>query len=90
MHFSRVSLEIQNKYNDLFRKTPQPASDYSFANIYGWTDEYGLEIAFAHGLAWVRQTRPQTLYWAPVGDWDLDWKAVFREIPAGTSLVRIP
>jgi len=90
MNFEHVTLDLQHDFNLLLKITPQIASDFSFANIYGWAEEYGLEMAFDHGLAWIRQDRPQKVYWAPVGSWDIQWPEVMKKLPAKAKIVRIP
>ena len=74
LEFKPIDFSGQHDYRQLFSQSLQKASDYSFVNLWGWALEYGLEWAFGHGLAWIRQTRPQVRYWAPVGAWDrIDW-----------------
>ena len=72
--FEPVCLRHQDAYKDALCACPEVTSDYAFANLYGWAEHYGLEWRFAHGLVWLRQTLPQTVYWAPVGDWaQVNW-----------------
>lgn len=73
--FTPVSLEGQHRYKQYLAQTPQIASDYSFGNIWGWAEQYGLEWAFTHNLCWLKQTRNGTeTLWAPVGDWNsVNW-----------------
>lgn len=75
LEFVPLSLDRQHDYNAALNRCPQiPTSDYAFANIWGWADHYGLEWAFENGLVWIRQTKPETVHWAPLGDWDThDW-----------------
>ncbi len=90
MQFHPVDLSWQKKYHELFLQTPQPVSDYSFTNIWGWSQEYGLEIAFAHGLAWIRQKHPEQGFWAPVGNWNVDWPRILSPFPRPTTFIRVP
>ena len=77
--FEPISLDRQREYRQYLKQSPQKASDYSFINIWGWADEYGLQWAWEPGLVWIRQTVPQTLYWAPVGDWqNTDWQQALK------------
>ncbi len=90
LDFTPPRLEEQKAYLEHLALCPQKASDYSFANIFGWAEEYGLEWTFAHGCVWIRQTRPSLLYWAPVGPWDdLDWDACAL-VQQGLSMTRVP
>lgn len=76
--FEPVSISAQEKYKTYTSHCPGLTSDYSFVNLWGWQEHYGLEWAFDEDLAWIRQTKPETVYWAPVGAWQtLNW----REIP---------
>ena len=79
-----------HRYLDLLAKTPSLASDYSLSNIWGWCEHYGLEWAFCEkDLAWIRQTKPYTRYWAPVGDWySIPWSDCCLE--PGTEITRVP
>jgi len=72
--FEPISLERQDEYLERFARCPQKASDYSFINLWGWAEEYGLQWHFGDTHVWLRQTRPHVVHWAPVGPWnDVDW-----------------
>lgn len=89
--FEPITLEGQEEYNRLLAKCSQKPSDYSFVNLWGWGREYGLEWSFRNDYVLVRQTFPQTLYWAPVGNWEAaDWEALQGELPERTCFIRIP
>ncbi|MFP4455461.1 MAG: DUF2156 domain-containing protein [Desulfonatronovibrio sp.] len=90
MKFTPVTMDLQQDYNQVLNHTSQTASDFSFANIYGWAEEYGLEIAFDQELAWIRQNNPEKLYWAPVGKWDINWQKAISNLPESRKIVRIP
>jgi len=89
--FHPVSLEGQEEYNRLLAQCSQKPSDYSFVNLWGWGREYGLEWSFRNGYVLIRQTIPQTLYWAPVGNWEeTDWSGLLQSLPPGACFIRIP
>lgn len=67
--FKPISLDGQDEYLKRFAECPQKVSDYSFTNIWGWAEHYGLEWFFGESHVWLRQTRPEVVYWAPVGPW---------------------
>jgi hypothetical protein len=92
LKFESIQLEQQSAYLKIFDACPAKASDYSFINLWGWADIYGLEWAWSSGLVWIRQTLPETLYWAPVGNWGtISWKQTLRENFSGlTQFERIP
>jgi hypothetical protein len=92
MRFEPIELEKQNDYLEMLAKTPQVSSDYSFSNLFGWSDEYGLTWAWDAGLVWIRQRKPQTRLWAPIGPWDrVNWAEVLgRCCRSGTRFMRIP
>lgn len=74
--FVPISLDGRPQYLACLAACPEKPSDYSFANIWGWCEEYGLEWAFGHSHVWLRQTRPQVVHWAPIGPWTtVDWSA---------------
>jgi len=92
LQFEPINIERQQDYLRLFRGCAQNASDYSFVNLWGWADEYGLMWAWDENLVWIKQTKPETVFWAPVGQWkDMDWKIILGSkfsIPA--VFIRIP
>ncbi len=78
--FEPITLDKQKEYSNHFALCSQKASDYSFVNLWGWAEEYGLYWAWSDKLVWIKQTVPEELYWAPVGLWDrIDWKKCFSE-----------
>ena len=92
MDFEPIRLEQQADYLKALEQCSQKSSDYSFSNLFGWADEYGLTWAWDDNLIWVRQSKPQTCLWAPIGPWDtIDWSDVFkRRFTTGTRFIRIP
>ncbi|CCO24796.1 DUF2156 domain-containing protein [Maridesulfovibrio hydrothermalis] len=90
--FKPITLEYQDKFEQALSACPQCTSDYTFANIWGWTEHYGLELR--HGkdnLIHVRQTKPEIINWAPIGDWlNTDWSKCSLMNTSGTKFTRIP
>ena len=76
LEFSKLDLNRQKEYRQCLAGCPQLlTSDFSFANVYGWAEHYGLEWAFHNGLCFIRQTKPEPIYWAPIGPWDhYEWE----------------
>ena len=58
LEFRPLSLNRQSKYIELLRASGTNASDYSFANIWGWAEEYDLRWAWEEDLVWIQQNRP--------------------------------
>ncbi|MCC8194388.1 MAG: phosphatidylglycerol lysyltransferase domain-containing protein, partial [Deltaproteobacteria bacterium] len=88
--FAPVSLADMRAYQEFHAASGTRAADYSFTNIWGWAEHYGLEWRFTEKLCWIRQTRPVTRYWAPMGWWkDVDWAAT-GEFAPGKEFYRIP
>ena len=54
---------------------------------------YGLEWSFDNDLIWIRQTRPDVRYWAPVGNWraipDISTR-IQNELGQGIPMIRVP
>ncbi len=91
-NYSNISLTHMQTYLGLLGKCKTRASDYSFANIWGWAPYYNLEWRFEDDLCWIRQTQHgQCFYWAPVGDWSkvTDWKK-YPEFASGNTFIRVP
>ena len=40
--FEPITLDKQKEYSNHFVLCSQKASDYSFVNLWGWAEEYGL------------------------------------------------
>lgn len=77
--FYPVSLEEKDQYYAMWQATPRRSLDYSLVNLWGWQEYFGLEWHFSEGLCWIRQTKPDLLCWAPLGDWNkADWKGIFE------------
>jgi uncharacterized protein len=88
--FEPLTLEGREEYLGRWAACPQKASDYSFGNIWGWREEYGLEWAFGKEHVWLLQTRPHRALWAPVGPWDrVDWTRC-PTLAEGVEVVRVP
>lgn len=95
MNFAPIELSLRDTHAAYFAVTPRRAADYTFTNLWGWAEAYGLEYAEAHGLMWIRQTKrgdlPISRLWCPMGDWaKADWDAAMAETPAGTLWDRMP
>jgi hypothetical protein len=89
--YSPVSLDRMPAYLDLLNRCNSRASDYSFANLWGWATHYALEWRFDGTLCWIRQKRPFPANWAPVGPWEAvdDWSKVPETAP-GALFIRVP
>jgi hypothetical protein len=61
-------------------------------NLWAWAEDYGLSWAWNDDCVWIRQSRPEILYWAPVGPWyEIDWRARLVDDPSGEIIfIRIP
>lgn len=88
--FEPVSLSVREKYYHCWDLTPQRSIDYTLANLWGWQEYYGLEWLFEGELAWIRQTSPEKVSWAPIGDWHkYDWQNNFEKL-SGKTFIRVP
>ena len=91
--FESVDLAGQTRYREFLAACPVKPSDYSFVNLWGWSPFFGLEWSFDNDLVWIRQTRPEIRYWAPMGDWraiaDI-FPRIRSELAQGISMVRVP
>jgi hypothetical protein len=89
--FEPIGLNQQNDYARITAAIPLIPSDYSFTNLWGWAEEYGLQWAWAQGLVWIRQQHPAPAYWAPMGDWKtVDWSTALTPFEGGTRFIRVP
>lgn len=92
LQFEPIRVERQSEYFEFLDVSSEKASDYSIINLWAWADVYGLEWAWTPDLVWIRQSRPDEKYWAPVGDWKrTDWVKTLRLHFGGTvSFGRVP
>ncbi len=90
--FEPITLDKQKEYSKYLSMCSQKTSDYSFVNLWGWAEEYGLTWAWSDKLVWIKQTVPQEVYWAPVGSWQgVDWTRCFDEhFTTKTLFNRVP
>jgi len=90
--FEPITIERQDDYRKIFADCPQKTSDYSFVNLWGWAEEYGLQWTWQEDLTWIKQTRPDTTLWAPIGRWqDVDWPQRLAELDrGGATFIRVP
>ena len=92
LKFESIDLNKQERYQELLALCPQVSSDYSFLNLWAWSEDYGLQWAWEDDLVWIKQTRPEPLFWAPVGAWNtVDWSNRYdRHADQQTVFIRIP
>ncbi len=88
INFTPINLEHKIKYLNYWHNMPSHSIDYSFVNIFGWSNYFGLQWHFNDKLCWLRQNNNSL--WAPVGNWhDVDWKNE-HILDAGVTIVRVP
>jgi hypothetical protein len=92
INFSKIHIEEQERYQASFSKCPQHASDYSFVNLWSWADEYDLSWSWKGNLVWIRQSKPEFAFWAPIGNWgQIDWAALLNaDFLKDAHFIRIP
>jgi hypothetical protein len=90
--FGPINLEQQEAYRKRLSQCASIASDYSFANLFGWGPEYDLQWAWHNDLVWIRQSLPFPALWAPVGDWNaVAWPSMLEMVAAMTDrIIRVP
>ena len=89
--FTPLSLQDQERILEQYRKWPEKPSDYTFVNLWCWREVYGLERAFVNNMVVLRQTRPHTRYWSPMGDpEDPAMRELLERAPIGTEFTRVP
>ncbi len=92
LNFETINLDKQNEYMDKLSRCPQKSSDYSFVNLLGWSEAYGLHWAWSNDVVWIKQTIPNEFFWAPVASWpDIDWVRCFdKYFDKPTTFLRVP
>ncbi|MDR0338926.1 MAG: phosphatidylglycerol lysyltransferase domain-containing protein [Desulfovibrio sp.] len=85
------SLEYVRPYRALYASMPVRTLAFSLPNLWAWRDYIGLEIRFAHGLAWLRRMKRGVHILAPAGPWDqIDWSALQAELLDAGEIYRVP
>jgi len=88
--FAPISLDRREEYLERLARCPQITSDYSFGNLWGWAEEYGLQWRFGESHVWILQTKPRDVFWAPVGPWtNVDWPSC-PCLARGLDFIRVP
>ena len=88
--YTRIDLARRAEYDALWASVPSRSIDYCLANLWGWTNYFGLNWRFSDGLCWVRQVHPMPCQWAPVGPWpSIEWESL-PELAEGMELTRVP
>ncbi len=91
MDYTPVSLDSLESYRQRLAQTSQITSDYSFVNIWSWASAYNLKWADDGELTWLRQTAPETIFWAPVGAWEtVNWSEKLSGFDPGSRFSRVP
>lgn len=95
MEFTPISLDFYQAYEKIRRESPVSSADYTFTNLWGWADLYGLSIAIKDTYAIIHQKYPHDCFWAPVGDWySMDFEEIFsalgKTVVEMTSKLEIP
>lgn len=92
LNFEPIELSRQKDYLKRYEQSNVPVSDYTFVNLWGWAQEYDLEWAWSDNLTWIRQTKPETCYWAPMGNWqNVEWQTSLKPFAQDHSrFIRIP
>ena len=80
MDFQQFDVSKYKEYKDYWLRCDEYSSDMSFIILWAWKDFFGYEIAWEPELLWVRQTKPELKWLAPVGNWHRDdWERQLRE-----------
>jgi len=88
--FAPISLDRREEYLERLARCPQITSDYSFGNLWGWAEEYGLRWRFGESHVWILQTKPREVFWAPIGPWtNVDWPTC-PCLAHGLDFIRVP
>lgn len=69
LEFKPVTLSLRDEYEKRREQCPVKSADYTFTNLWGWADKYGLSIAFTEHFAFIHQKFPYHCIWSPVGNW---------------------
>jgi len=93
LDFTELELDTKSRYSEIFNRTPQKSSDYSFVNLFSWNETRNHTIAITDDLAWIKSHEEAgNIIWGPVGDWySVDWVySLERYFPSGATFERTP
>lgn len=85
LEFIPLTIDLRKQYEEVFQKTPIKLADYTFTNLWGWSDFYGLSIAFLGEIAIIRQEKPCFSYWSIIGDWTQFDFNILKTLPKASS-----
>lgn len=92
--FKPLSLAHREPYQQLLSAMPHKASDYTFGNLWAWAEEHGLSLLIEPTVAFIMQTRPKRMLWAPVGSMPAEVLArhpvVRGHFAKGLPMIRVP
>ena len=78
--YEPINLEKQQAYLAYLNQCPQKTSDYSFINIWAWSEEYGLRWAWEKDLIHMWKATPQASFSSTLNFWQ--W---FLSFPVGCT-----
>ncbi len=92
LNFEPISLDRQDRYLELLGSAGIAASDYRFINLWAWAEVFGLQWAWTEGIVWIRQTKPEEIFWAPVCiPEEVDWRQAVESLgESAPSFIRVP
>jgi len=91
LSFEPIQISAQHRYQSYFSSCPEVTSDYSFINLWGWAEEYGLSWAWTKDLVWIKQSNPEEIFWAPIGPWKtINWQNCLNSLNPSMHFTRIP
>lgn len=89
--FSEITLSFRLIHNEFWKKTPVHTSDYSFTNLYAWSEGHKLSYAVDDGLLWLKKSNFENTFWAPLGDWEACcWQRIIDRLGSGARMLRVP
>ncbi len=92
LKFESIDLGRQDQYLELLTSSRIAASDYSFINLWAWAEVFGLQWAWEEDLVWIRQTEPESVFWAPVCVPEkVSWREALERLgEESPSFIRVP
>ncbi|WP_461834009.1 DUF2156 domain-containing protein [Desulfothermus sp.] len=88
--FREIKIEDRSLYKKYLSWCSQKSSDFTFLNVWGWQEVYGLKFLFEENFVWIKQDIPDSSFWAPVGKWDdANWRK-YADFLKGKNFTRVP
>jgi hypothetical protein len=89
--FKTIDIAFHPVHATYWRLTPVRLPDYTFTNLFAWSEGHRLSWREQANLLWLKRIDSENVFWAPLGDWEnADWADILPSFAPGTVFERVP